>query len=228
MSRYQKGKPIWISLKQETVSGSGISWAVCKSAHRSRRIATPAHHHSVFTGRMPFCRPANSVKALKTFTHAISVDYFRGLVVQHSRRPIFRQSATTRLLLCSGKVASLRAAHYWNRFIAGGDGDVGGHIGGARSAPCHVTCSGSSSSRREASAATDYGLYPEGVVRRFSAVNIRRFYSSPTYLLTYSLSRCPSASECNAESDSVLSQTLESCPINKLDGGGWHSASPLR
>jgi len=32
VSRYQKGKPIWILLKQETVSGSGISWAICKSA----------------------------------------------------------------------------------------------------------------------------------------------------------------------------------------------------
>jgi len=28
----RKVKPIWILLKQETVSGSGISWAVCKSA----------------------------------------------------------------------------------------------------------------------------------------------------------------------------------------------------
>ena len=48
VSRYQKGKPIWILLKQETVSGSGISWAVCKSALRSRQIAMPAPHHSVF------------------------------------------------------------------------------------------------------------------------------------------------------------------------------------
>jgi len=60
---YQKGKPIWILLKQETVSGSGISWAVCKSAPRSRQIATPAPHHSVFY--RPSCRPTNSVKALK-------------------------------------------------------------------------------------------------------------------------------------------------------------------
>jgi len=37
VSRYQKGKkPIWILLKQDTVSGSGISWAVCKSAPLSR------------------------------------------------------------------------------------------------------------------------------------------------------------------------------------------------
>jgi len=47
-SRYQKGKSIWILLKQETVSGSGISWAVCKSAPSSRQITTPAPHHSIF------------------------------------------------------------------------------------------------------------------------------------------------------------------------------------
>jgi len=44
----RKVKPIWISLKQETVSGSGISWAVCKSAPRSRQITMPAPHRSVF------------------------------------------------------------------------------------------------------------------------------------------------------------------------------------
>ena len=44
----RKVKPIWISLKQYTVSGSGTSWAICKSAPRSRQITTPAHHHSVF------------------------------------------------------------------------------------------------------------------------------------------------------------------------------------
>jgi len=44
----RKVKPIWILLKQETVSGSGISWAVCKSAPRSRQISTPAPRHSVF------------------------------------------------------------------------------------------------------------------------------------------------------------------------------------
>ena len=44
----RKVKPIWILLEQETVSGSGISWAVCKSATRSRQITTPVPHHSVF------------------------------------------------------------------------------------------------------------------------------------------------------------------------------------
>jgi len=50
----RKVKPIWILLKQETVSGSGISWAICKSAPRSRQITTPTPQHSGFTGRMPF------------------------------------------------------------------------------------------------------------------------------------------------------------------------------
>ena len=53
----RKVKPIWILLKQETVSDSVISWAVCKSAPRSRQITTPAPHHSVFSGRMPFLPP---------------------------------------------------------------------------------------------------------------------------------------------------------------------------
>ena len=39
------------------MSGSGISWAICKSAPRSRQITTPAPNHSVFTGRMPFLPP---------------------------------------------------------------------------------------------------------------------------------------------------------------------------
>ena len=39
------------------MSGSGISWAICKSAPRSRLITTPAPHHSVLTGRMPFLPP---------------------------------------------------------------------------------------------------------------------------------------------------------------------------
>ena len=53
----RKVKPIWILLKQESVSGSGISWAICKSAPRSRQTTMPAPHQSVFTGRMPFLPP---------------------------------------------------------------------------------------------------------------------------------------------------------------------------
>jgi len=53
VSWYQKGKT---NLKQEIVSGSGISWAICKSAPRSRQITT----HLItqfFTGRMTFLLP---------------------------------------------------------------------------------------------------------------------------------------------------------------------------
>ena len=46
-----KVKPIWILLKQETVSGSGNCWAICKSAPRSSQKTMPVPHHSVF------CRP---------------------------------------------------------------------------------------------------------------------------------------------------------------------------
>ena len=53
----KKEKPIWILLKQETVSGSGFSWAICKSEPCSRQIP---HQHLIaqfFTGRMPFLSP---------------------------------------------------------------------------------------------------------------------------------------------------------------------------
>ena len=57
-----KVKPIWILLEQETVSGSGISWAVCKSAPRSRQITTPAPHRSVFyrPDALPAAQPTAS------------------------------------------------------------------------------------------------------------------------------------------------------------------------
>jgi len=55
VSRYQKAKTNWILLKQETLSGSGISWAMCMSAPRSRQITTPAPHlkvhHAVFMSK---------------------------------------------------------------------------------------------------------------------------------------------------------------------------------
>jgi len=40
--------PFWILLKQETVSGSGVRWAICKYAPWPRQITMPAPHHSVF------------------------------------------------------------------------------------------------------------------------------------------------------------------------------------
>ena len=62
VSRYKKGKPMWILLKQETVSGSGISCAVCKSAPHSRQTTTPAPHHTVFYSpdALPAAQPTAS------------------------------------------------------------------------------------------------------------------------------------------------------------------------
>ena len=58
----RKVTPIWILLKQETVSGSGISWAICKSAPSSRQITTPAPHHSIFLqpDALPAAQPTAS------------------------------------------------------------------------------------------------------------------------------------------------------------------------
>ena len=62
----RKVKPIWILLKQETVSGSGISWAmqVCALLQTDNHASTPPL--SVLQAGCPSCRPTNSVKALKT------------------------------------------------------------------------------------------------------------------------------------------------------------------
>ena len=58
----RKVKPIWILLKQQTVSGSGISWTICKSASRSRQITMPVPHHSVFyrPDALPAAQPTGS------------------------------------------------------------------------------------------------------------------------------------------------------------------------
>jgi len=44
------------------VSGSGISWAICKSAPCFRQPTTPVHHHSVFyrPNALPATQPAAS------------------------------------------------------------------------------------------------------------------------------------------------------------------------
>jgi len=58
----RKVKPISILLKQEALSGSGVSWAICKSAPRSRQITTPAPHYSDFyrLDALPVAQPTAS------------------------------------------------------------------------------------------------------------------------------------------------------------------------
>jgi len=71
VSMYQKGKTIWILLKLEAVSGSGISCAVCKSAPRSRQITTPAPHHLVFY--WPDALPAAQPTVLKHWRQKLEI-----------------------------------------------------------------------------------------------------------------------------------------------------------
>jgi len=65
----RKVEPIWILLKQETVSGCGISWARCKSAPHSRQITMPAPHSSVFY--RPDALPATQPTASKHWRHTV-------------------------------------------------------------------------------------------------------------------------------------------------------------
>ena len=60
----RKVKPIWILLKQETVSDSGISWAT--SLQTDNHASTPPL--TFLPAGCPSCRPTNSVKALKAFS----------------------------------------------------------------------------------------------------------------------------------------------------------------
>jgi len=66
VSQYQKGKTkINLDfLEQETMSGSGISWATCKSAPHPCQHPTTQFLHA----RCPSCRPTNSIKALKALS----------------------------------------------------------------------------------------------------------------------------------------------------------------
>ena len=62
----RKVKPIWILLKQDTVSGSGISWditQVCNLLQTDNHDSTPSL--SFLQAGCPSCRPTNSIKALK-------------------------------------------------------------------------------------------------------------------------------------------------------------------
>jgi len=62
VSRYQEGKTN-LDFTEARDSGSGISWAICKSAPRSRQTTTPAPHHSVFyrPDAIPAAQPTASM-----------------------------------------------------------------------------------------------------------------------------------------------------------------------
>ena len=63
------------------------SWAICKSAPCSRQITTPAPHHSVFTGLMPFLPPSQqrqSTEGKSKFLKRTAVRLLIMMVVIHS------------------------------------------------------------------------------------------------------------------------------------------------
>ena len=87
----RKVKPIWILLKQ----GSGISWAICKSAPRFRQITTPIPHRSVFyrPDALPAAQPTVSTKitgfiSLLNWTTEIQQQWNASLT-KHIERAIF-------------------------------------------------------------------------------------------------------------------------------------------
>ena len=80
---------IWILLKQETVSGSGISWAICKPAPRPRQTTMPAPHHSVF--HRPDALPAAQPTALKHWRQQFG-QHIQHKIKQHVVSPQCHQS----------------------------------------------------------------------------------------------------------------------------------------
>ena len=81
----RKVKPIWILLKQETLSCSEIRWAICKSAPCSRQITTPAPHRSVFY--RPDALPAAQPTASKHWRH----EHWRHVINTVLRVSLLRQ-----------------------------------------------------------------------------------------------------------------------------------------
>jgi len=115
----RKVKPIWILLKQKTESGSGISWAMRKSAPRSREITMPAPHHSLgsdatvradyalvtttttpplsfLQAGFPSCRPTNSVKALQCTTKKSVSAKLRVFFLEHFPNSSLKQFTMAR------------------------------------------------------------------------------------------------------------------------------------
>ena len=83
----RKVKPIWILLKQEPENGSGISWAICKSASYSRQTTTPAPHLSVFyrPDALPAAQPTVSKHWRQNYCKHLPPNYIYGTVWQYVR-----------------------------------------------------------------------------------------------------------------------------------------------
>ena len=95
---------------KKTVSGSGISWDVCKSACRSRQITTPAPHHSVFY--RPDALPAAQPPASKHCTNYLKIT--------RSMFALFRICRTF-VVYSQSKIScsSIKGRCHGNRFLLG-------------------------------------------------------------------------------------------------------------
>jgi len=92
------------------VSGSGISWAICKSAPRSRQITTPVPHHSVFyrPDALPAAQPTASSTVCKN--RAVKVEhicfYIASLkIIRHYCCAVLVSCKRYLILIISGKLA---------------------------------------------------------------------------------------------------------------------------
>ena len=105
----RKAKPIWILMKQEIVSGSGISWAICKFAPSSRQITMPAPHHSVFY--RPDALPAAQPTASKHWRQIASV--WTKINKQHVDKSVHKYDIqnTSRLKICLKYIKSNTHMH---------------------------------------------------------------------------------------------------------------------
>jgi len=111
----RKAIPVWILLKQEAVSGSGISWAICMSAPRSRQITMPAPHHSVFyrPDALPATQPTASKHWRQVRMHANNTMHY-----QNSTQAIWHEDITQKLICRNNRSPSCRPITEPQTYIA--------------------------------------------------------------------------------------------------------------
>ena len=162
----RKVKPIWILLEQETVSGSGISWATCKSASRSRHLTMPAPTSlSFLQAGCPSCHPTNSVKALKAtgnHIHRILID-----VRTADRSADGRRSAASRTgeghIVSPPRGDNLLCFSFFARTNRGQKGELSAYSPTMTDFACRLRGRGSSSLyKRCSSVSTNFGRHATG------------------------------------------------------------------
>ena len=97
------------------MSGSGISWAVCKSAPRSRQITTIVPHHSVFTGQMPILPPNQQRQSTEGTNSSDNMVRMKGKQQEHTQLSLHTQLNTyIRLNTYGRRVFSVAGLMAWN------------------------------------------------------------------------------------------------------------------